>query len=196
MYLLFLILFIILIVHFYFNYSNLRIERIKKFTKPGDYILDLGCGDCCLTSKINNVNIINVDVVDKSKCSKPILYNGRRIPLPDKSVDVSICAFVLHHTNNQAELLLELKRVTKRVILIFEDTPEYKIDDVLVNIHGDSHWGKGSFHSNEKWEKIFNHLGMNILVNDKIGRLTFPFSGRPWLYPVQKRMYVLKDGLF
>ena len=181
---------LLLISFFRNNGSNLRIGRIKQFIQPNDIVLDLGCGSCCLGTQLSGVKVINMDIVNKSKCGAPIIYDGHKIPLPNKSVDISICAFVLHHTNNQIELLSELSRVTKRVILIFEDTPEYKIDDLFTNFHGGSHWGKGSFHCNETWEKIFNRLGMKVILNDRIGRI-YPFSDRPWFYPVPKRMYVL-----
>jgi len=61
--------------------------------------------DCCLGTYIPDVNIINMDVVNKSKCNKPIIYDGYKIPLKDKSVNVTVCAFVLHHVKNQIELL-------------------------------------------------------------------------------------------
>jgi len=81
--------------------------------------------------------------------------------------------------------------VTKKYLIIFEDTPQNKLDRILTNVHGESHWGKGHFRSNEEWITTFNRIGLNIIENSEIGRLTFPFSAKPWIYPVPKRMYCL-----
>jgi len=66
----------------------------KKYT-----ILDLGCGACCNSKKLENLGhrVVSLDVVDKHKCKKPIIYDGRRIPYHDNSFDIILVSFVLHH---------------------------------------------------------------------------------------------------
>ena len=69
--------------------------------------------------------------MDKSICHHPIIYNGRKIPLKDHSIDLVIVAFVLHHVNHQLELLKEIFRVSKKYVLIIEDTPSNSLQKVF-----------------------------------------------------------------
>jgi 2-polyprenyl-3-methyl-5-hydroxy-6-metoxy-1,4-benzoquinol methylase len=116
-----------LLYSFYNNKRiDMRVSKIVNYLKFDDKILDLGSGDGCTGSKLESFGfqVFPIDVVMKNKvhCLKPQIYDGKIIPYPSKYFDVTICAFVLHHVPIQIELLKEIRRVTKRYLLLFEDT--------------------------------------------------------------------------
>ena len=161
-----------------------------------DKILDVGSGDGCITSEIVNrgYNVRAIDVVDKGKCFIPETFDGKTIPFNDKEFDVGIVSFVLHHVDDQIDMLRELRRVCKRV-LILEDIPGKNwLDKFLISEHSRSDWGGGNvgnFHSLHEWEQIFADIGLRTVHVEKVNRLYYPFSDRPWFYPINRAFMVL-----
>jgi ubiquinone/menaquinone biosynthesis C-methylase UbiE len=108
-----------------------------------------------------------------TKDNKFARANARRIPVADSSLDVVCLMDILHHTNNQEEILSEARRVLKPggKCLIMEDTiPEDfqrgakfkrwivgKMDDAFnqqpkgVNPH--------NYHPISEWESMFRKSG-------------------------------------
>lgn len=63
-----------------------------------------------------------IDVVRPGYQKAPVvLYDGVKMPFADKSFDVSLFVTVLHHIRDQALVLQEARRVTRKRILIVED---------------------------------------------------------------------------
>jgi SAM-dependent methyltransferase len=98
----------------------------------GHTVLDFGAGSCWLSAILNRLGArtISMDVSptalalgEETFRSDPRLrldleprfvpYDGRRIPLPDGSVDSAVCFDAFHHVPNQDEVLGELFRVLK-----------------------------------------------------------------------------------
>lgn len=187
-----LIVVVIIIMFVYYCLYDFRLKRICQFLSINDKILDLGCGSCCLTQKIKDkgYNIVGIDVVNESKCYNPVIFDGKVIPFNDKSFDVTICAFVLHHIVNCEDMLDEMIRVTKKYILIFEDTPSCDIDQYLCSQHAKSHWGTSNCFKNiDEWLKVFNKKGLRVVKIDPLGRLESPFARKPYIYPVNKTFF-------
>ena len=89
------------------------------------------------------------------------------MPFKDKQFGTSLILFVLHHTPDPAEVLVEAKRVSKR-ILVFEDivtSPTHKsltaALDSLVNLEffDQPHTNK----SDQEWRSLFGELGLKVL---------------------------------
>jgi ubiquinone/menaquinone biosynthesis C-methylase UbiE len=161
--LLVLLLIVASMIIWYVNYhQNISNSLIPKDVKT---ILDLGCGDCCRSVK--NKEITYIDIVNKSKCNKPIIYDGSKIPLPDKSIDIVIVSFVLHHVNDQDKLIKEIFRVARKYVLINEDTPSNGIQSYFNRLHaGYGEWGTNynGFHSLKWWYNKLSSYG-KVLVN-------------------------------
>jgi len=102
-----------------------QLHRIAKIEnkKYGDLkILDFGSGKDCLTAKkFPNIDITSIDIV-KSNEPKYIQYDGnvKKLPFEDKQFDIVISCFVLHHIQEQEDIIKELKRISKYII-IYED---------------------------------------------------------------------------
>lgn len=102
-----------------------RLAAMRPFVSSGQRVLDFGAGRgdfLKVVGKGLGVEIIGIDIIDYSDDGVEVLmFDGQAIPLPDKSVDVGMVAFVLHHMDDQAAALRELKRVCRKRIVVFED---------------------------------------------------------------------------
>jgi ubiquinone/menaquinone biosynthesis C-methylase UbiE len=117
------------------------------------------------------------------------LFDGKTVPVADKSYDTSICMFVLHHAESQVALLRELGRVARRTVVIGEDVMETPFDRVLGALHlGTSPWGRSTdaFRSDDGWRRQFDELGWKLIEAVAIPRY------RSLAYPIARRVYVLQ----
>lgn len=194
------VLIILLIIAQYFDNNRMkRTTRLVKFLNKRDKILDLGCGDCCNTKYLKNMgykNIVGLDVVNEGKCMIPKLYDGKKIPYKDNSFDVIICSFVLHHIPDYDSIIKEMKRVTRKFILIHEDTPEYNVDYFFTKLHAKSDWGKCKrcFNKKRDWLEIFRKHNLKITYIKDISRFELPFAKCPIIYPVPTTFFVLQKN--
>lgn len=94
------------------------LDFIKPHVKEGK-VLDVGCGDGFLLSKILGGEKYGIDISEKrvkqaSQFAKEVkqasIYN---IPYPDKFFDVVICTEVLEHIPNVEKGMYEVRRVLK-----------------------------------------------------------------------------------
>lgn len=162
----------------------------EDFIKRGSKILDLGCGSGIVGNKFKNffqAEVIGVDIIDKRIL--PLLFeiiDGEHLPFPDKYFDVVLINYVLHHTKDPRILLMEAKRVGKRII-IFEDLPEGFLSKFICKLHGISYGkffndqGFKSFNTEENWKKIFTDLNLNIIFKKKVKN-----------FPQKKELFVLE----
>jgi SAM-dependent methyltransferase len=95
-------------------------------------VLDVGCGDGQLTSKVAalrpDCSFRGIDVLARPATAVPVdLFDGQRIPLPDTSVDAVMFVDVLHHTDDPNVLLREARRVARQCVII----KDHRRDGVL-----------------------------------------------------------------
>ena len=147
-------------------------NELKPYLKPGDEVLDLGCGlgitGWTIATKLN-VEVIGTDVRDVREVDLPfILTDGEKLPFPNNKFDCILIAYVLHHVKDQKQLLSEAKRVCKGKIIIYEDTPKNLLDRVFCFLHGFSYslsFGLQNFckfRTLMEWEKMFSELKLKI----------------------------------
>ncbi len=171
-------------------FLHAKYHAIKEYY--GETVLDVGSGNgdfsMFLVSQSHRVKAIDVTNGCQHSSLDFRLFDGQTIPLDDKSITTSVCHFVLHHTNNQKDLLREMKRVTTDHIIIAEDIINNKFDELLGKIHlNTAPWAKGdnSFRTNEGWMNLFEELGLKLVAAEIINRSDYP------VYPVQRIVYVL-----
>lgn len=108
----------------------LRASRIARRIQEGDEVLDVGCGAGHLLTDLGmfrNIRPFGVDVsLDRyTRTDIPAArFDGHVLPFPEKRFDVTVCCYVLHHLTPQhaKELLGEMVRVTRRRIVLLEDS--------------------------------------------------------------------------
>ena len=147
-------------------------DLIEEFLKREEIILDIGCGSCNIIEvlKERDFNVVALDIKNLSFIEeiKPILYNGKKMPFKDNTFDRSMILTVLHHTDQQKEVLKEAMRVTKNRIIVIEDIYTNKMNkcitqfvDSIINLEI-----KGHPHSNRtdsEWRLFFKSLGLKIV---------------------------------
>jgi SAM-dependent methyltransferase len=106
-------------------------------------VLDVGCGAGYVAWRLATRfagEVQAVDVGDFRKVPTPgfALYDGLRLPFPDRRFDVLLFAFVLHHVPDVHKplLLAEARRVARRRLIVLEDTPRSGLDRVASWCHG------------------------------------------------------------
>lgn len=162
----------------------------KDFIKEGSEILDLGCGSGVVGqefAKFFKAKITGIDIKDY-RIEKILfqIFDGLNIPFPEKSFDVVLVNFVLHHAKNPIFLLKEAKRVCRDKIIIFEDLPEGLLSKIFCGIHGLSfdlffkNPSKTSFKTEKEWMKIFEELNLKIVFK----KITHNF-------PRKKELFIL-----
>src|SRR5689334_890680 len=102
------------------------VSRIVPFVEEKDQVLDIGCGtghNAERLKRVRHVQVSGLDVVDMSMTGpKPLLYDGQHIPYADETFDVSILIYILHYLDDPASFLREVKRVTRKRIIVVQTT--------------------------------------------------------------------------
>lgn len=146
-------------------------RTVSPYLNKVELILDIGPASCTVTEallkqglKVFPADIENFSIVDTVL---PTLYDGHKLPFKDNQFGTSLILFVLHHTPDPAEILIEAKRVSRR-ILVFEDivtSPAHKsltaaLDSLLnLEFYNQPHTNK----SDKEWQSTFSQLGLKIL---------------------------------
>lgn len=101
----------------------------------GNNILDIACGRGCLAKLIVNklgMKVTGIDIYianNLKECQNPVFYDGKieNIEFDDKYFDTVICAHTLEHVQDITKAINELRRVTKkRLIIVVPCQREYK----------------------------------------------------------------------
>lgn len=185
-------------------YSDRSAERVcrdcKPFVDAGSAILDFGCGRGDITYALRkhfNAEVTGVDIQDARLIHDFPFYltDGKRLPFKDKSFEVVLMRYVLHHSPDPVLLLREADRVSRKKIIIYEDLPEGFFSRIFCRLHGMSFnfllqpKGKSfSFYDAPGWQRIFKELGLRTVYRKKF------FSEAGPLYPIEKIFFVLENN--
>ncbi|MBE0670395.1 MAG: methyltransferase domain-containing protein [Anaerolineales bacterium] len=145
-------------------------DTVSPYLNKDDLILDIGPASCTVTEalikqdlKVFPLDIENFSIVDTVL---PTIYDGHRMPFKDNQFETSLILFVLHHTPDPMKVLVEAKRVSRK-ILVFEDivtSPAHKFLtaalDSLMNLefYNQPHTNK----RDDEWKSIFSQLDLKL----------------------------------
>ena len=188
------------LMHYYGRtwWAPIVLNDIGPFLKTGERVLDIGAGGGWsgeLISEKKGVKIQLLDVEDFNRTKLPLmLYNGEKIPFEDNSFDNSLLLFVLHHCKEPLRVLKEAIRVTKKRIIIHEDTYSSPFGRILVSIN-DFISNSPFFLTNPlkmnmpynyrkvaDWERVFQDLGLRVVSK----RETTHFMTKHVLFVLEK----------
>ncbi len=143
----------------------IKIEKTN--IKPGDTVLDYGCGPGDFTvaaaevvgssGKVYavDINLLAIKRVKKSALKKGLnnietILTDCNIGLGDNSIDVVICFDTIHHVNDQESLLREFHRVLKPNSNLSLDDYHMEEDEIISKITE-----QGIFELADKKEKLY-----------------------------------------
>jgi ubiquinone/menaquinone biosynthesis C-methylase UbiE len=181
--------------YFHPVYKRKVAQYIADLCFSGAHILDLGSGDGYVSSLIKelkpSVRIVGADIHERSPSLIPrIIYDGHVLPYPDNYFDIVICVDCLHHTENIAPMLQEMKRVVRKYIIIKDHTASSFWEKCLLRF---SDYSTNfcykikctyNFPSMVAWENLFKYAGLRI-VNQPRG-LQFGFGITDRFNPIFK----------
>lgn len=147
------------------------VSVFKEFIPPASRVLDIGGGWGFYVEPLERslkCDVTVLDVVDPGFKKAPVVvYEGEKIPFPDRSFDVSLLITVLHHVGNPEKLLREAKRVTRRAVIVVEDL--YRtgwgrmwtiLRDSFYTLEIVGH--PRNFRKKEEWFQCFKQLGFRV----------------------------------
>ncbi len=157
-------------------YRRRLAEYVASLCEENARILDVGCNDgrvAWMVQKLKpSVSFIGVDVqANVPALIERNLYDGRKLPFPDNSFDAVMALDVLHHAEDDLALLEEMKRVTKRYIIIKDHRKFGFFSKLLISFTDyctNVPYGiKCRFHYNslEEWNQLFDVLKLKLVRN-------------------------------
>lgn len=173
-------------------------DSVTRFADKTHHVLDVGSGSGRFSKMMQDAGyeLHALDIGDYRDV--PIknfqVYDGLNFPHKDNSFDMVIFNFVLHHVPNteKRHLLKEAIRVSRKHILVLEDTPKYFFDHAISFGHGffwrykiKSKQGFG-FYNRRQWHELFNHLGLKIEFSKPLNRFC-----RKKLEPMARSLFLL-----
>src|SRR5258708_38727457 len=166
--------------------------EIARAVPYGSKVLDVGCGNGFITHHLSALLGTSVAGIDlNSRPEAPIdyrRYDGARLPAPDKSFDVVLLCYVLHHAQDVSVVLKEVRRVLRDggLVVIYEDIPETWWDKGVCWIHNQqwrSRTGPCRFRREPEWHVLFSAFRFEIVTERRRSRL------RNLAHPVRRRFF-------
>lgn len=163
--------------------------ELGNFIHPNDKVFYLGTGSghvAQLIEQQTQAKVFKLDLYDlrsvDTKDNKFIIATARFLPIQDQSLDVVALMDVLHHCNNQEEILREALRVLRPggKVLVLEDTlPEQKhpnqrkIMKFLISKEDDlanrqpTNTNPHNYRSINEWKQLFGEVGFDAQIDTK-----------------------------
>jgi len=159
--------------------SHLKIDHLIQNKE----IIDIGCGSKSLFYNPKNAKRrtgidLSPEMIEFSKKNYPnsLHYVGpaEKLPFPDKSFDIALIQFVLHHieANNWHAVITEAKRVSKDGIIIFD---QVKHDGFLRSLIQKIWWdltdGGQIYRKERDWVELLKNEQLQIINYQRLGTL-------------------------
>lgn len=155
-------------------------------------VLNVGSGDGVLSKKLQmaGYKVTNLEV-RKIDGEYILLFDGKNIPFPDRTFDVTICIYVLHHAKYQERLIEEIARVSRGGILIAEDTPKNRLEMLISKVHALIAYLRGwstfcMFRSESEWKGLVEKNEATFVHAKQLKKW--------WGYPVSHTLLMFKKN--
>jgi SAM-dependent methyltransferase len=152
----------------------------------GRRILDLGAAEGYVADRLRapGRSLLLMDVGPFFRVPLPgVVYDGRRIPLGDRSVDTVLISLALHHARAPAEVVSEALRVARRRVVVTESTYRWGLERRLLRIADRvANRGRGferdpagagppHFRTLGEWSDLFGRSGARVLSVERLNRI-------------------------
>ena len=147
------------------------VSLFERYLPEQSSILDVGggWGFYAKPLRIRGHSVSILDIVKPGIQKAPvILYDGIKFPFEDKSLDVTLLITVLHHIRNPERVVLEVKRVTRKCLVVVEDLYQHRfgrwwtiLRDKIFNFEYVGH--PCQFKKQEEWLQFFEGHGFSLV---------------------------------
>lgn len=158
-------------------------ERLRRLVdamlpeiKPGDRILDVGCGSGRLLHTLAQdarcpAGVVMHGLERVPRGGEPIpvtAYPGGRMPFEDRAFDLVVVADVLHHESEERALLAECARVARRAVLLKDHAREGPLAQARISLLD---WAANApygvpclyrYHTVKEWHAIAAAAGLRV----------------------------------
>lgn len=141
-----------------------------------EIVLDVGSSDGRLAKLIQDRIggwFMGADVLVQPRTDIPIVeYDGMKLPFEDESFDAVMMIDMLHHAENQEQLLREAKRVSGRYILIKDHYWDRRMDYLLLAMSdyiGNKPYGVNlpyKYLTIASWLRLFERNGLRVVESE------------------------------
>ncbi len=171
--------------------SRLRalVGAIVPHLRPGDRILDVGCGVGTLAAAILDdparpEGVTAQGLESHPRGGEPIpvtAYDGGRFPFDDGAFDVVIVADVLHHDHEPGRVLEECVRVSRRLVIVKDHQVRGPLAQQRISLID---WAANAPHgvpclyrynTPAEWRRVPEDLGVGLLHERSAMNLYPPF---------------------
>src|SRR5256714_8860926 len=138
--------------------------EIARVIPEGSEVLDVGCGNGFIAHHLSamlGTSVVGIDVGTATEAAIEYhRFDGVHFPLADDSVDAVLLCYVLHHAQDVAAVLNDVRRVLRKGgrAIIYEDIPETWWDKGVCWIHN-RQWkdrtGQCTFRTPVEWVSLF-----------------------------------------
>ncbi|MGH9872201.1 MAG: class I SAM-dependent methyltransferase [Pyrinomonadaceae bacterium] len=168
--------------------------EIARVLPANSHVLDVGCGNGYIAHHLSALLRANVIGLDLDAITEAAIdyrqFDGKHFPVADRSVDAVLLCYVLHHAQDLAIVMSELRRVlgSGGLAIIYEDIPALWWDRLVCKAHN-LKWrkrtGPCTFRRESEWWSVFSSAGFEIVSERRLSRC------RNLAHPVRRRFYVL-----
>jgi len=152
-------------------------------------LLDIGCGNGFFTyyfEKLYQTFALDfsVSMLKKNSSSKKVCASAHKLPFVDQSFDILFCSNLLHHVENTDSIISEMKRVSRKYIILSEPNR----DNPLMFLFGllkKAERGTLKF-SLQYMKNILIKAGLSPITSVQTG-IILPNMTPEWLLPILKK---------
>ncbi len=153
----------------------LRAEKVCRILAPHvvGKTLDVGCWNGEVAARLDHADIVGIDVtVPPGPLIDVRLFDGTHIPFESESFDTVLSSTVLHHAKDPELLLMEMKRVGRKLVVFEDNVDRWWSHASTLGLHlvtsrlHDMPYERAGFRTTPEWLSMFQRHGLRVVATE------------------------------